>query len=50
MCYSNGTQERMHVKGDRYIRAENGPWRQVNAEKMAPLHYLLHFLPGDSVS
>jgi hypothetical protein len=50
MCYSNGTQERMHVKGDRYIRAEDGPWRQVNAEKMAPLHYLLHFLPGDSVS
>ena len=50
MCYNNGTLERMYVKGDRYSRAENGPWRQVNFEKMAPLHYLLHFLPGDSVS
>lgn len=49
MCYSNGKKDRMYVKGDRYIRSESGPWRQVDAEKMAPLHYLLHFLSGDTV-
>lgn len=50
MRYANGARDRMYVKGDRYIRGEDGPWRQVDPQKLAALHYLLHFQPGDPVA
>ena len=50
MTYTDGQRDRMYVKGDRYIRGENGPWRQADPQKLAALHYLLHFQPGDAVS
>lgn len=48
--YADGNREHLYVKGDRYIRQEDGPWRQVDPDKLAPLHYLLHFQSGDAVS
>ncbi len=50
MAYADGRRHIFFVKGDRYIRNKDGPWRQVDPEKMASLHYLLHFQPGDPIS
>jgi hypothetical protein len=50
MAYCNGQRDRMYVKGDRFLRGDSGAWRQVDPEKLAPLHYLLHFQPGDPVA
>ena len=50
MAYADGRRHIFFVKGDRYIRNKDGPWRQVDPEKLASLHYLLHFQHGDAVS
>ena len=48
-AHADGSRHKILIKGDRYIKTEDGPWRQVDPEKLAPLHYLLHFLPGDPI-
>lgn len=48
--HADGSRHKIFVKGDRYLKSENGPWRQVDPDKLAPLHYLLHFQSGDAVS
>lgn len=49
MAYADGRRHVFDIKGDRYIRNKDGPWRQLNPDNLAPLHYLLHFLPGDPI-
>jgi len=50
LAYADGRRHIFFIKGDRYIRNKDGPWRQLDPDKLAPLHYLLHFQPGDPIS
>ena len=48
LSFSDGTQRLYHTRSDRYIRTDNGPWLQTDAQKLQALNELLLRLPPDA--
>lgn len=48
LSFSDGSQRLYHTRSDRYIRTDDGPWRQTDAQRLQALNELLRQLPPDA--
>lgn len=49
VAFTDGSQRSYHIKDDRYIRTDNGPWQQADPERIGKLRQLIQTLPGDFI-
>lgn len=47
LTYSDGSTKIYSHKGDRYFREDDGPWSEIQPEKVAGLYQLLMMMPSD---